>query len=166
MDPATLLNACFAFKLRQSSRLMTKFFDSFVAPIGIRYTQLCMLIILEKYRGDSITNVSNKIGMDRTTLNRVMAKMKSSNLIDIDEKWKGYRSSIDKYCITDKGREAIQDGLVIWSNNHELILKKIAFLITKNDDVSIFREFKSDLDNFEEALEQVTFKKKRKPRVN
>jgi DNA-binding MarR family transcriptional regulator len=157
-----LLENCFSLKLRQASRLMTRLFDRIMHPVGIRYTQLCLLLIFQKSAGESMARVSSTIGMERTTLSRLLVKLKDSDLIEVNQEYKGNKIGMDKYVLTQKGKDAILSGLEVWENCHDEVLKQIASTITNNkdfSDISIFNDFKSDLDKIEEALESTTFKK-------
>ena len=63
-----MLEVCVALKLRKASRLVTQLYDERLRGIGVRSTQLPILLTLALTESAPITLLAQQLVMDRTTL--------------------------------------------------------------------------------------------------
>src|ERR1700752_5282309 len=80
--PPLLDGNCFA--LRSAARHLTQFYDQFVAPLGLRATQLSILARLKRKGPLTINALAEELVMDRTTLGRNILPLERERLIRIE----------------------------------------------------------------------------------
>jgi len=74
---------CTCLALRQAARHVTQFYDQFLAPVGLRVTQLSILAKLKGLGAMSVNALARELVMDRTTLGRNMLPLAREGLIAI-----------------------------------------------------------------------------------
>src|ERR1700743_2371316 len=78
------VSACTGLQLRRAARLATQIFDAHLAPSGLTIGQFGIMIQLYAVaRPVTMTELSNLIGMDPTTLNRTLKPLEAQKLIGI-----------------------------------------------------------------------------------
>src|SRR5689334_10180589 len=73
---------CVCFNLRRVTRLVTQFYDSELRRHGIRPTQGTILASLQARRSWTMAELSNWLGMDRTTLVRNLQPLQRDGLVE------------------------------------------------------------------------------------
>src|SRR5215472_7862470 len=92
---------CACLKVRMAARAVTRAYDSALRPIGLRATQLSILVAVAIDGAISIAALAEFLGMDRTTLTRNLRPLQKQGLIAIGpEGWR--RSRVLE--ITTKGK--------------------------------------------------------------
>jgi DNA-binding MarR family transcriptional regulator len=113
--------ACVCQNLRKTSRAITQFYDKLLAPSGINSTQLALLRTISIGNSSTISEISRKMYMDRTTLTRSLELLKKQDLIQIE-------SSSDRrkriVTITSKGKAQINKAFPLWENAQSIIMEK------------------------------------------
>jgi len=113
---------CCCFSLRKVTRAVTQLYDRYLEPAGIRATQFTLLIELSAASGKTLTEMAERLVMDRTTLTRNLKPLEKAQFITTvklsDRRSKGYT-------LTEKGREAIEKGLPLWRKAQEFLMTKI-----------------------------------------
>ncbi|HYZ73251.1 MAG TPA: winged helix-turn-helix domain-containing protein, partial [Chthoniobacterales bacterium] len=74
---------CTCFNLRRVTRVITQSFDAEFRGYGIRITQTPILNALQARSGWSMAEMSDFLGMDRTTLLRNLRPLQREGLIKI-----------------------------------------------------------------------------------
>ena len=64
------MSGCVCFRLRRTARAVTQFYDRALRPYGLRVTQLPILVAASMAEAVELSPLSEKLGMDRTTLLR------------------------------------------------------------------------------------------------
>jgi DNA-binding MarR family transcriptional regulator len=92
-----------------AARAVTRAYDEALRPVGLRATQLSVLVAAAAEESLSITALAGQMGMDRSTLTRNLRPLEAEGLIRLgNEGWRRSRS----LRITEKGREAAQRKLL------------------------------------------------------
>jgi len=101
---------CVAFNSRKAARAVTRLYDSALAPVGVRSTQLAVLIALAK-QPLSIGSLAEILSVDTTTLTRSLQPIRKQGLLAISE-----RSSMRQrfVTLTRKGTRALKDSMPLW----------------------------------------------------
>lgn len=104
---------CIIFKINLADRLITAQANiDFKRKTGLSIKQFHTLSALEIYGKNSLTNSSNQLGMDRTTLQRNIQNLIKKEMIT-------YTPSPDKriksYRLTVRGSAMLEKGYVEWS---------------------------------------------------
>lgn len=101
---------CYFLKLKKISRMVTKIFDFSLHKLGIRGAQLNLLVGLSgKY--ETLTELSETLGMDRSTLTRNLIPLEMRGYIKQTEA-KDRRSV--HYELTKKGAEVVRSSYSTW----------------------------------------------------
>ena len=102
---------CICFNLRMVTRIVTKFFDAEMRRHGIRPTQGTILLALSGKPTWAMAELSDWLGMDRTTLVRNLRPLQRDELVEVAGGGRGSRVEIS---ITTKGRKKIAECLPAW----------------------------------------------------
>jgi DNA-binding MarR family transcriptional regulator len=102
---------CVCFNLRWVTRAMTQFFDAELRRHGIRPSQGSMLLTLKAKESWSMAELSDALGMERTTLVRNLRPLQRDGLVQADGSGRGGRVELT---ITAKGREKIAAAMPAW----------------------------------------------------
>ncbi|GAB4351170.1 MAG: MarR family winged helix-turn-helix transcriptional regulator [Gammaproteobacteria bacterium] len=110
---------CTCAVLRRTARRVTRFYDQALRPVGLRLTQYSVLANIARSEGLSITELAERLEMDRSTLTRNLRPMVRSGWIRIE-------SGADKrqraVVITQAGKAKFEEALPLWKKT-ELTLR-------------------------------------------
>lgn len=111
----------FCFNVRKYNRKITKFFDDYLKNLGIRSTQIHLLLVLSS--GDkNITKTSDELGMDRSTLTRGLSPLEKIGLIKkIDAR--DHRSKV--YTLTEYGHRTVKKGTLLLQEAQDIIVSRL-----------------------------------------
>ena len=70
MAPADPATPCTCAMLRRTARRATQFYDQLLKPSGLTLSQYSLLANIERVGQPTISELAQRIGMDRTTLSR------------------------------------------------------------------------------------------------
>ena len=118
MDLLSVEN-CTCFNLRRVTRVITQCFDAELRKYGIRVTQTPILSALEARSGWSMVELSDWLGMERTTLVRNLRPLQREGLIKISGGGRGGRVEL---AITAKGRAAFSKMLPGWRSVQQKVV--------------------------------------------
>jgi DNA-binding MarR family transcriptional regulator len=110
---------CTCFNLRRVTRVITQCFDAEFRRYGIRITQTPILNALQARSGWSMAEMSDFLGMERTTLLRNLRPLQREGLIKISGGGRGVHVQL---AITEKGRTAISKLLPAWRAAQEKVV--------------------------------------------
>jgi DNA-binding MarR family transcriptional regulator len=110
LDMSAMEN-CVCFNLRMVTRIVTKFFDAELRRHGIRPTQGTILLSLNGKPAWTMAELSDWLGMDRTTLVRNLQPLQRDGLVEAAGGGRGNRVELS---ITAKGRKKINECLPAW----------------------------------------------------
>lgn len=102
---------CVCFNLRRVTRAVTQFFDAEMRRHGIRTTQGSVLAALMEKGSWSMAELSDSLGMDRTTLVRNLKPLQRDGLVRTDG---GGRGNLVEVSITTEGRKQIEKLEPAW----------------------------------------------------
>ena len=102
---------CVCFNLRLVTRVVTQFFDAEVRPHGIRSTQGSILLVLTTKDRCSMAELSEGLGLERTTLLRNLRPLQREGFVRADGGGRGGRVEL---AITAKGRKQIEKLMPAW----------------------------------------------------
>jgi DNA-binding MarR family transcriptional regulator len=104
---------CYSLALRQATRLTTQFYDQHLAPIGLRTTQLSILVKLKHLGPTTINALAGELVMDRTTLGRNILPLQRDGLIRIERSVVDARSK--ELHLTKKGAARLGPAVARWT---------------------------------------------------
>ena len=105
-----------------AARAVTRAYDSALRPVGLRATQLSILVAIAIDGAISIAAIADFLGMDRTTLTRNLKPLEKEGLISVGpEGWRRSRTVE----ITKKGRLRLRKALPLWERAQDAMRHKL-----------------------------------------
>ena len=117
LDLAAVEN-CTCFNVRRVSRVITQFFDAEVRRHGMRPTQTPILRALQAKANWSMAELSEWLGMERTTLLRNLRPLQRDGLVRVN----GAGGGPVELSITEKGRETLAQAMPAWRAAQEQVV--------------------------------------------
>lgn len=129
---------CACFNVRKAARVITQTFDEIMQPSGVRATQFTILVMIASSDAATLSELADKLVMDRTTLTRNLRPLQKQGLIkDVTGADRRTRS----INLTSKGFKVVLEALPLW--------KKAQARITRYLGVQRFGGLLSELRSFE-----------------
>jgi DNA-binding MarR family transcriptional regulator len=116
------MDNCVCFNMRWVARAFTQFFDAQMRRHGIRPTQTPILGALAGKPGWSMEELSNWLGLDRTTLVRNLRPLEREGLVEMTGTGRGGRVSI---FITPKGKKELDRVMPAWRCAQQAAVKTL-----------------------------------------
>lgn len=121
MDFASMQN-CVGFNLRRASRQVSQFYDAELRRHGIRTTQTPILTALAAKSDWTMEQLSDWLGMDRTTLVRNLKPLGREGFLKIDGGGRGTRVGLS---LTSKGKKELEKVQSAWSSAQKAMIKTL-----------------------------------------
>ena len=80
---AEVLATCAALNLRKATRIVTQLYDEALRPVGLRSTQLPILVTLAARGALSMTDLAVSLVLDRTTLIRTLQPLQRRGFVEL-----------------------------------------------------------------------------------
>ena len=117
-----ILENCACHKARAAARVVTRAYDEALRPVGLRATQLAVLVAVATDEAISINALAQVLGMDRTTLTRNLRPLEKEGLVARSvEGWRRSRA----LKITKKGRSRLREALPLWGRAQHALRKRL-----------------------------------------
>jgi DNA-binding MarR family transcriptional regulator len=113
---------CVCFNLRRVARAVTQFYDAEMRRHGIRPTQGTVLAVLRAKDSWNMAELSDRLGMDRTTLVRNLRPLQREGLVQASGGGRGNRVELT---ITTKGRKQIEKLTPAWKSAQSAVVKTL-----------------------------------------
>jgi DNA-binding MarR family transcriptional regulator len=121
LDMSAMEN-CVCFNLRWVTRKVTQFFDAEMRRHGIRPPQGTILAALNARDSWSMAELSDWLGMDRTTLVRNLQPLQRDGLVELGG---GGRGKLVELAITAKGRNQLGKLTPAWRAAQSAVVKTL-----------------------------------------
>ena len=117
---------CTCFMLRRATRRVTQIYDRHLQPTGLRITQYGLLARL---RGGPLhmTELAERMGMDRTTLTRNLRPLERLGYVAVDP---GEDRRTRSVAMTEAGRKAAADALPYWRAAQKAVREALGASLT------------------------------------
>ena len=129
---------CACFNVRKAARVITQNFDEVMQSSGVRATQFTILVMIESSDAATMSELADKLVMDRTTLTRNLRPLQKQGLIKDAPSVDRRTRSIS---LTNKGRRLVLRTLPLW--------KKAQTRMTRHLGEQRFAGFLGELRSFE-----------------
>jgi len=117
-----ILSTCACHKTRMAMRSVTRAYDEALRPLGLRATQLLLLVAIAAEGAMSISALADTIGMDRSTLTRNVQPLEEEGLIQRGgEGWRRSRA----LKVTSAGRALMSKAIPLWESAQENLRRPI-----------------------------------------
>src|SRR5262249_58694993 len=74
---------CNCMALRRASRRITNFYDSKLAPTGLRVTQYAILALLRQHGSVSVNSLARHLDLDRTTMGKNLRPLERMRYVKV-----------------------------------------------------------------------------------
>jgi DNA-binding MarR family transcriptional regulator len=118
----SVMENCVCFNLRWVARAVTQFYDGEMRRHGIRPTQGTILASLITRDSWNMAELSDWLGMERTTLVRNLGPLRRDGLVKVGG---GGRGRIVELAITAKGRKQIEKITPAWKSSQSAMVKTL-----------------------------------------
>jgi len=113
---------CVCFNLRRVTRAVTQFYDAEMRRYGIRPTQGSILAALQAKDSWTMAELSDCLGMDRTTLVRNLRPLQRDGFVQAAG---GGHGRLVELSITSKGRKQIEKLTPAWKSAQGAAVKTL-----------------------------------------
>lgn len=135
--------SCHCTNLRYAAQTLTEGYDRALAPSGLRVTQYVLLRnILQEEAEQSLTDLAQKLGSDRSTIGRNVRILARDGLVSLG---RGSDRREHTVRITQKGRETVALATPLWQKSQAVVeetlgedrLKTLRMLLAQLEEISI-----------------------------
>src|SRR5215475_1020248 len=113
---------CLNFQLRRTSRLLTRYYDDALRPLGLRITQFNILAVLAQTGPITITALADFIGLERSALARNLMPIARKRFVTIVP-GKDKRTRTVK--LAAAGRRKLKETLPRWDQAQIELVEKV-----------------------------------------
>jgi DNA-binding MarR family transcriptional regulator len=106
------LMACNCMALRRAARGISNFYDSQLAPSGLRATQFAILVLVNMLGEASVNAVAERLALDRTTAGKNLRPLEAAGLVNIAPSKKDGRQRAIR--LTKAGKAALKAAMPLW----------------------------------------------------
>ena len=115
-------DTCTCGELRKAARAITPLYDNALKSSGLLSTQFGVLHVIYNIDSIRISDLADKLGMDRTTLTRNLSVLEREAFIKISE-GKDHRTR--NVTATQKGRNAVSKAIPLWNEAQRKVKQKM-----------------------------------------
>ncbi|MEO1328950.1 MAG: MarR family winged helix-turn-helix transcriptional regulator [Pseudomonadota bacterium] len=110
-DARDVMGRCAGLRTRAAARRITRHYDDALRPVGLTLGQFVLLVAIELSEPDTLTDLADKLDMDRTTLTRNLRPLEKAGLVETARE-EGRRNHGVR--LTDAGRTAFTAAMPLW----------------------------------------------------
>ncbi len=107
----TIAKTCIAVRLRLLNRVVTNFYDDALRPLGLKVSQLNILVVAAKLGLARPAQVCEVLQLDTSTLSRNVERMRSNGWLEVvpeeDARTQPFR-------LTRLGRDVVEKAIPAW----------------------------------------------------
>jgi len=119
---APISPACACGRLRRAARALTQLYDDAMAPTGVRVTQFSLLRTLAASGTLRISDLANRLLLDRTALSRNLDPLVEQGLVDIVQ---GDDGRTRQAALTKKGTAAVKAATPYWAHAQKEVAARL-----------------------------------------
>ncbi len=107
----TIASECLAVRIRLLNRTMTNIFDEALRPLGVKVSQLNVLMVVAKRGPSSPGDVARRLNMEKSTLSRNVDRMRTRGWLNVSPGDSGRKQVLE---LGPPGRKLIEKSLPLW----------------------------------------------------
>jgi DNA-binding MarR family transcriptional regulator len=113
---------CTCSRLRRATRAITQLYDDALAPSGLRVTQFSLLRNLEREGPSRMSELAEKLLLDRTALTRTLEPLLAAGYVEVT---RGRDARTRDVSITRTGRTAVAAAVGPWKRAQAAVARRI-----------------------------------------
>lgn len=114
------MQRCAANHTRMAARTITRAYDQALKPTGLKVTQFTILVALTQTSFDSITDMADRLALERSSLSRNLTRLEKKDLLRMTRN--GRSQTIE---ITDAGAAKLEEAYPLWREAQEKVEERI-----------------------------------------
>ena len=122
MVPIAKTQDCLNFQLRRTSRLLSRYYDDALRPLGLRGTQFNLLAVLAQTGPIAITVLADLVGMERSALARNLKPIERRKLVTVTP---GKDKRTRTVTLAPLGRRKLEEALPEWDQAQTQLIRKM-----------------------------------------
>ena len=107
----TIASECLAVRIRLLNRTVTNIFDEALRPLGVKVSQLNVLMVVARRGPISPGHVARRLNMEKSTVSRNVDRMKAHGWLRVSEGDSGRKQILE---LGPAGRKLIEKSLPLW----------------------------------------------------
>lgn len=121
----TMAADCLCFRVRRTSRVLTRMYDDALRPLGIHATQLTLLnaIAMVASGGGGVRQLAEALAMDGTTLSRNLRPLVAEGWVELHFPAGARRSRVAR--LSREGERMLERALPLWEAAHGRVLEAL-----------------------------------------
>jgi DNA-binding MarR family transcriptional regulator len=110
-DIDTISRSCIAVRLRLLNRVVTNFYDDALRPLGLKVSQLNILVVTAKLGVARPAQVCDILQLDTSTLSRNVERMRSHGWLEVVPE---QDARVQPFRLTSQGTRLIEKAVPAW----------------------------------------------------
>jgi MarR family transcriptional regulator, organic hydroperoxide resistance regulator len=111
-NPLVKFTPCLCAVTRKAGRILTKKYDEYLKPSGLKATQLSMLARISRNPGITVSELAKLSAMDQTTVSRNLQVLEKSGYVRLEPEPADQR--IKRIHITEAGMLKMKEATPLW----------------------------------------------------
>ncbi|MEM7214419.1 MAG: MarR family transcriptional regulator [Pseudomonadota bacterium] len=122
-DLKHISDGCIMQRVRSAARHVTQVYEAALKPVNLTASQFSALVAIGRQQGVTLSTLANRIGMDRTTMIRVLAPLERRSLVRLEASKDDARA---KAVFLGKGGQAIlNEAIPLWNEAQDRAVETI-----------------------------------------
>jgi DNA-binding MarR family transcriptional regulator len=113
---------CSCFYLRRAARLVTRQYAEAMKPTGLKAGQFSILATLSHQGAQTITELAERMGLERTSLSRTLRPLEKDGLISVSDEGEKRRRFVE---LTKQGKAIYKKALPLWNKAQSQYKKQL-----------------------------------------
>lgn len=106
------IDECNCFTVRKAARQISRMYDTYLEPTGLRITQFLILAVLNEQRSAAVNGLAERLDTERTAMGKMVGLLERDGLVSIQPSPADGRSRIVE--LTPEGRNLFERAAPLW----------------------------------------------------
>jgi len=116
-----VLDSCGSFQLRRASRSVTQLYDDILQPVGLRSTQVVILVMLALEEEMGLARLARELVLSPSTLSRTLQPLQRDGLVSVASTGRRGKSAR----LTQHGHETLLAAVPYWQRAQQRFVDQV-----------------------------------------
>lgn len=112
VNPPIGIDHCHCFAVRKAARQISRMYDAYLQPTGLRVTQFLILAALDELRSVAVNGLAERLDIERTAMGKMVGFLERDGFVRIGPSPRDGRSRIVE--LTPEGRDLHDRAAPFW----------------------------------------------------
>lgn len=117
------MGACAALDVRRTMRTVTQLYDRMLAPIGLRSTQLPILVAAARAPGATVKQLAEGLLLESSSMVRNLAPLQTAGLLELRRGERDRRTRT--VWLTEAGEQTLADARPVWRRAQRALIQRL-----------------------------------------